>query len=196
MKTALIAWAVAQMLRWVLPEAQHEAHRVRYERIAEDAAKVVFDPAEPPLFAGEDGRLKTLALVLSIASYEGGFADDVDKGTRRGDQGRSWCHMQINLGEGRIVLEGDEWRWPSKPGEGVGGKELVADRQLCFRVGLHMARASFKRCKNLSIYTSGQCQKDEPKARARQARAVDFLKKSPPPGVDADYEPKPLAIAP
>lgn len=196
MKVALIAWVAGAMLRWVLPETQHEAERARYEQIASDAVEVAFDPAEPPIFAGPGGRVRTAVLMLSIASYESAFAKDVEEGKRRGDMGASWCHMQINLGVGRIVLEGDEWRWPTKPDEGFSGSDLVRDRQLCFRVGLHMMRHSYKRCRNLSIYTSGKCQQDEPKAGARMKRSIDMLKKYPAPGVDDDFIAKTLAVLP
>lgn len=193
---SLIAWAVGAMLQWTLPAVQHDAARERYAAIAKDAAEVAFDRDEPPVFAGPSGRVRTLALLLAVASYESDFADAVDRGEKRGDHGRSWCLMQVNLGGGRIVLDGPGWRWPKAAGEGLTGVDLVDDRRTCFRVGLHMARASYRTCRDLSLYTSGRCRKDEPKARQREARAVAMLKRWPVPGVDADYLPDPLAFVP
>jgi hypothetical protein len=173
MHSKLILWLVTAMLRWTLPEAQHEDARARYESIARDAAEVAFDSDEAPLFPGPLGRTKTAALILSIASYESAFEEDVDVGTKRGDHGRSWCLAQINLGTARVRVEDQGQRWAySFDGVGWSGRDLVRDRKKCFRTALHMARTSLRSCGNLSVYTSGRCSKTEPQAIARYRRAT------------------------
>lgn len=180
----LIAWLVAGMLSWTLPSAQHDANRPRYEGIARDAVSVAADPSEPPLFEGADGRIRTAALILAIASMESTFAADVEEGRRRGDDGGSWCLMQLHLNGGRIALRGDTMAWTTlRSGDGWSGPELV-DRRKCFRAGLHVVRESMRRCKDLSGYTAGPCTPDEPLARHRMTRAKALLRTRPQPWSD------------
>jgi len=175
MHAKLLLWLVTAMLSWTLPAARHDAERDRYEAIAQDAVAVAFDAGEKPIYPGALGRTKTALMLLAIASYESGFRADVDDGTVRGDGGRSWCLMQVNLGANRILLNDDGYAF-SQDTSGWSGKDLVQDRQRCFRTGLHLMRASHKACGNLSAYTSGRCRKKEPKAIARAARASAWFK--------------------
>jgi len=169
-ETAITAWALRVMLGWVSPPST-EAEMERLRGIARDAAVVAFDETEKPVFPGAQGRLKTLSLMLGIASYESdGFLAVTDSGERRGDSGSSWCLMQIHLPGGvKISPKGQFYQY----GVGWTGRDLVNDRQKCFRMGLHIARESIQACKNLSVYSSGKCRRDdsEPKARERYARA-------------------------
>lgn len=137
----------------------------RFESIATDMATVVMDPDEEPVFSGSQARIKTGALLLGIAYYEGGgFSRAVDFGNERGDNGRSWCLMQINLGKRQVQN-------PNKPGtywedsarrtdEGWTGRELVTDRVKCFRAALHFVKRTWG-CghftDHLTTYASGQC---------------------------------------
>lgn len=165
----IIAWAVSSMLAWS-PVA--EAKRARYEMIAADAAIVVFDPAEKPLYAGERGRVKTLAMVLSIASFESNFLEEVELGHVRGDHGASWCLMQVSLSkEARIVLKGDVYGYAYSREQGWSGEDLAGDRQKCFRAALHMMRESIRGCGDLSLYTSGACRQKERASEHRMKRA-------------------------
>ena len=176
MHSKLIFWFVSLMVRWVAstysPAVQPEAERVRFEAIAADAVAVAFDPTEKPLFQGPLGRTKTAMLLLSVASFESRFEADVESGVRRGDSGRSWCLMQINIGSGRIALDGDGYKYP-KGTEGWAGKDLVGEKNRpdCFRIALHIARKSYQGCGNLSVYTSGRCDKESRAARYRETRA-------------------------
>lgn len=181
----LLVWLVSAMLRWTLPETQHEAATARYTEIAQDAVDVAFDPEEPPLFKGPNGKIETVALMLSIASYESSFSEDVDRGVMRGDGGRSWCLMQINVGKDRVLMTGDVYA----RGRDLGwsGPDLVEERQRCFRTGLHMMRESFRICRDLSLYTTGRCVKDEQTAKWRQLRAKNMIANYPAPGEDADF---------
>ncbi|MDP9149657.1 MAG: hypothetical protein M3O36_06925 [Myxococcota bacterium] len=165
----LVTYLVAAMLAWV-PARVHAPREptgdvlVRYESIATDVASVAFDENEEPLFAGPAGRSETALLMLSIASYESTFQRVVDDGTRLGDNGHSYCLMQIRVG-------GGETR------EGWTGRQLVDDRTLCFRAALHILHASLHTCRKLpledrlSAYASGRCYANAAISRSRMWRA-------------------------
>lgn len=229
-------WAVSQMVRWSPPghsfypdarESEEEA-LIRYRSIVRDAMAVAYDPSEPPLFVqrryaggkvevSEDpiGRAKTLALMLAIADSEsGGYRRDVDFniGPRaRGDGGRSWCLMQVQLSKPgpdgrtstRIALKGDQYEYVYSKSKGYGGEDLIADRRTCFRVALHMARESFRACsrlpveERLSIYAGGDCEKGRGPSRVRVGKAIRWLAASAPPRLDSElsgaFQPETLA---
>ncbi|MDP9036473.1 MAG: hypothetical protein M3O50_16855 [Myxococcota bacterium] len=166
---SLVKYLVAAMLAWVparvhAPREPIDEVLTRYESIAADVASVALDEKEAPLFAGPAGRSETALLMLSIASYESTFQRVVDDGTRLGDNGHSYCLMQIRVG-------GGETR------EGWTGKQLVDDRTLCFRAGLHILHASFHACRKLpledrlSAYVSGHCYANAAISRSRIWRA-------------------------
>jgi hypothetical protein len=101
------SWMVDRMLTWVKPGKSFypmavetfEEGKIRYESIANS---VLFTVAkEKPIFPGKTGRIRTAALMLSIAMFESGFRRDVDLNlgkSGRGDGGKSWCMMQVQLG--------------------------------------------------------------------------------------------------
>jgi hypothetical protein len=164
----LVTYLVAAMQAWVplgiqAPEPREEA-LARYASIATDAAKVAMDPAEAPLFAGADGRARTALLMLSVASFESDFHKSVDEGRRRGDNGRSYCVMQIHVGD---ETTRDGWTGP----------QMIQDRTLCFRAGLHLLRWSLGVCQSLelddrlSAYVAGRCFVSVRFSRARIGRA-------------------------
>jgi hypothetical protein len=189
---ALVAFLLAAMLAWSPPK-DHEYYEprdetiARYLKIAETIARVAMDPAEPPLFGGPDGRSETALFIASVAFYEsGGFRRDVELGVgkhARGDSGRSWCLMQVNIGSGMT----DE-RWT--------GADLVSDQDKCIRAGLHRMRESFNHCTKqtfidrLSGYTDGRCRDGADASHRRIKRAVEFWHKHPPMPV----EPPPLEL--
>jgi hypothetical protein len=179
---ALVTYLLAAMMAWS-PLADHEYYEsreetfARYVAIAQSVAKVALDPAEPPLFGGPNARMETGLFMTSVAFYEsGGFRRDVELGLGkhgRGDSGRSWCLMQVNVGGGTT-----EERWT--------GPELVNDREKCFRVGLHRIRQSFVHCKDrtfidrLSGYTDGRCRDDANASHRRTKRAIEYWESHPP----------------
>ena len=201
-------WSSAQMASWSPPGKSlykdaletEEAGKTRYRSIARDAISVVYDPTEAPLFPGPYGRAKTLAVMLSVAHAESGFRKDVDTGkgpSSKGDGGRSWCLMQVQLGKAingktsiRINLKGDTVEYVYDRVSGWGGEDLISDRKACFRIGLHIMRHSFNSCKSvpledrLTAYTSGNCTGGRKSSRARIKKAVRWLASIAPPMTD------------
>jgi hypothetical protein len=169
---SLVAYLVAAMVGWVPVYAQpdHETRDEvidRYESIARDAATVALDPDETPLFDGPDGRARTALLMLSVASFESGYRKRVDDGRGRGDNGHSFCLMQIRVGTGATR-------------EGWTGPDLVEDRTRCFRAALHILRTSFGICHSapledrLSAYASGSCTAGTEASKKRILRARNW----------------------
>lgn len=135
-----------------------EQHDARYKELARDLVTVVRKEKPLPGLS----RMNTLRLALSVAFFESGFHQAVDLGYRRGrgDGGRSWCLLQLQLGNGTVPVEDEEMRaWK--------GPDLVADRTKCFRAGLEIMRRSMSACASLparsrlSAYASGKCSKEE-----------------------------------
>jgi hypothetical protein len=178
---ALIAYLLAAMVTWS-PPGDHDYYESReetldrYASIAHDIAEVALDPAEAPLFGGPHGRAQTGLLVASVAFYEsGGYRRDVDMGIgkkARGDSGRSWCLMQVNIGDGTTL---ESWT----------GRDLVQERQKCLRVGLRRMRQSFAMCKDmafidrLSGYTTGRCTDEDDYSHRRMKRALQWWTEHP-----------------
>lgn len=158
-KAALIAW-VLSVINFLSPpgrthytkEAQEtlDEAKNRHALIAEAIVDVAFDESEAPLYGGRRGRHNTALTMVSVAFNESGFRRDVDLGLGRlgrGDYGRSWCMMQLNLGK-KIVEKGGKRVEDSAEltSDGWSGVDLVADRRKCFKAGLHAMRRSFMSC--------------------------------------------------
>jgi hypothetical protein len=209
--TSLHQWVVNRMISWLPPgrslvkdaKETPEAGKQRYEEIANTLISVVYDPKEPSIFSGKYGRARTLALILSVAYFESGFRRDVDLGVgplARGDNGQSWCMMQVMLGKPglngntrtRIALYGNSYKMTSNPNEGWGGNELVTDREKCFRIGLNLIRKSFAACPKtpiedrLSVYGAGKCLVNWAPSRYRVRKAYDWLTNDKPPLTDKE----------
>lgn len=182
------------------PEAQETKVEAtaRYTSIANDIAEVVYDPNTKPLFGGKWGRARTVTVVLGIMLYESGFMKNVDYGVgkyARGDQGNSWCLMQMNVGNGRPwsqaggwnVRQDRPWRFGDKAEdlvEGASGLEMVKDRRKCITEALRLIRLSFQSCRKnplkerLNAYTSGNCKSGSKGSRIRMTAAIKFFKQS------------------
>lgn len=168
--------------------------RARYEQIAKDVAEVV--RTEPSLYKGPDGKLRTTMVVLSTMLFESNFRYDVDYGigpSAKGDQGRSVCMMQINVGNGRSIAWNtaqNRFAWPHDPPEevqrGYTAKELVGDRQTCIRTGLRYIRMSFQSCHHmpekdwLRAYVSGVCHYGAETSMWRMDTAKRWYRQHPP----------------
>jgi hypothetical protein len=186
----LIAWLTGAMLAWTLPQPQHDVERARYERIAEDAVRVAYDPEEPPLFRGDQARARTATLLVAWASYESNFRASVDDGRERGDGGAAWCLMQVHPEVGIVLEQGAGYYFDAS---GLKGHDLVRSRETCFRVALHMLRASSRACARLagsdrfSVYATGQCVEGERESRRRFERALAWSRLHPIPVTDDGY---------
>lgn len=197
-------WATSKMTKWVAPgtnnwiqsEETPEQAVERYSAIARDAFEIAFDEAEPPLYSGKDGRVKTWATLLSVASFESSFRSDVETGIgkhAKGDHGQSWCLMQIKMGPAvkgktktRVNLDTPYARFTQVEADGIGGEDLVSDRKSCFKAALHIMRTSFSMCKSLPVeerlaaYASGTCDKGKQSSRWRVGKAFKWVKSTKP----------------
>lgn len=174
-------------------ETQAEA-LARYESIATDIVEVVYDPQTKPLFKGEQGRARTVSVILALMLFESAFMKNVDEGKgkyARGDAGKSWCLLQLNVGNGRsIKWNTKEDRLPragDKPEDihpGFTGLEMVQDRKKCIVAGLRSLRVSFSSCPGLGIdqklrvYGSGSCEKGAKESAVRMNAAIRFWDRS------------------
>lgn len=185
--------------KWSYPEAKETEvdRQARYESISKDVLAVVYDTNEAPLFKGPNGRAETAEVILAIASNESGFRKDVDLNLgdySRGDGGKSWCMMQVQLGKptkGKtrqriLLLPNGNYDWTTDPTKGYGGEDLIANRQVCFRAALHMIRVSFSACSKLPmksklrLYTSGSCsEKGEAASARRMSQALRWIGRKP-----------------
>jgi hypothetical protein len=151
----------------------HAAKMLRLESISRDIVTVAFDPKEKPLFQGPRGREMTAVFIAATAAAEsGGFLKSVDSGEKRGDHGRSWCIMQINIGKGKTP-------------EGWTGSDLIKDRGKCIKTGYRVMKSSMSMCKgsvrdSLAAYLSGNCRVGIPSSRARYDRAMKAYAKIEP----------------
>lgn len=172
--------------------------RDRYALIAKDLVDVVYDKNEKPLFSGDISRVKTMTVMLAIMNYESGFRKDVDLGKgkfSKGDGGKSWCMMQINLGtanangktSNRIQVDSNGvFSFTTDPTKGWGGEDLVADHKACFKAGLAIIRSSFNACgatdikDKLKAYASGNCNAGQKESRIRMGLALRWQEQKKP----------------
>jgi hypothetical protein len=193
MLKALTSYLLAAMTAW-MPMKNHarsetpEVTEARYQQIAEDIAQVALDPDETPLFLGEDGRVKTALLLLSVALHESGFRGDVDAGKCKPyecDHGKAFSMWQLHPEDG-LIFDGDfftfarnrpaSWR-EEHASEIFDGPALVRDRKLAARMALHMLRYSMKNTRSLAIYTGEG--HNGPKAKLRMETALSYIRQHP-----------------
>jgi hypothetical protein len=210
----LTAWFLSIMVSFSPPGRQHfipeaeetkEETIARYESITMDLAEVVSE--EQPLFKGSLARTKTGAVMEAVSGMESGWRKDVDFGlgkSGKGDGGKSWCLMQVNLGVAeangktklRIVVNPDgSSELTTDPTRGWGGEDLVRDRKACFRAGLAQMRKSFNSCKGLGfkdrlrVYAGGQCDRGAVESRARMDLFARWISNRHPTFKDKDVFP-------
>lgn len=180
----LTSWIFSVLLSIVPANSYSTMHesenkmKERYASIADDMYAAIHE--SKPLFNGENAEMKEAALITSIAYFESGFNKNVDSGKIRGDNGNSWCLMQINIGKNKVpVGDAEMQQWT--------GQDLIKDRKKCFKVAIEYLRNSFKACSGytksdvLSGYTAGRCIKNESKAAARWNFAGKIISNNPMP---------------
>lgn len=179
----LATWAVAVIttltsstkIERLRTETEDQMH-TRFESIGSDLEKVVESAA--PIFPGDENRHRTASLMLAIAFYESGFIKSVDTGSRRGDQGRSYCIMQIQVGAGGLSFGPKEIR-------GWTGLDLSSDRSKCLTAGLVALRMSVTTCgigpdgQALNLYATGNCATGTTAAKHRWAMAQRIATRFP-----------------
>ncbi len=166
---ALAQYLYAAMVAWAPPSTHLYAEaaavtEARYLAIASDVASVALEPSEAPLFAGDDGRVRTAVLLLSVASLEsGGFRADVAFCRTLGDHGRAAGMYQSHRSRDRVCSSTRE----------------------ATRVALEQIRESFVACEAnepavwLAAYSSGSCSRGWVQARNRWDRAADYMRTHP-----------------
>jgi hypothetical protein len=169
--TPLAAYLFAAMVAWS-PLEHHHYHEgepvtvARYQDIASSIADVALDPAESPVFAGDDGRVRTAVLLAAIASFEScGFRSDVAwcSPSGLGDHGHAAGLFQSHRSKARAC-------W---------------SLQSAARLALEQVRESFAACQAnepavwLAAYTSGSCSRGWLQARNRWDRAAEWMRRSP-----------------
>jgi hypothetical protein len=210
--TEFIAWVMIFLAQYAPPgrpqylkeaiETKEEA-TARYESIAKDIATVVFDEDEKVITGGDQGRLRMASIILSIILHESGVRKDVDYGLgkqSRGDGGRSWCLMQLQIGKGKTL----PWNkvqhrffLPKDPPEELApqytGEEIIKDRVKCIRSGLHVivgtACTRYAPGDWLKAYASGSCSGGAEASRSRMNLAIRWFATHTPTFTDADVAP-------
>ena len=195
---AMIAWVpVRNVAAW--GETEGEV-RARYESIASDVAAVAMDEDEPSVFQGASGRSKSGLLVMSVASFEGGFQKFVDEGAcnktgyrpdRRGscDGGRAFTLWQIHAKDfGGFLLGADGSVAGARfvpvalllSGTMVTSDVMLADRKTAARVAQRLLRQSLRNHGSICAYTGESCDDGaHPKADARLERAKTYFATHP-----------------
>lgn len=114
-----VAWILAAMA--LLAPAQD------HDELALAEAMVRALEHAPPIFDDDDDQRKTAALMIAVAFRESSFRLGAV-----GDQGRSFCAMQIHVSSG-------------------GSRALLEDADSCVRKGLEMLRASARVCPHAPV---------------------------------------------
>jgi hypothetical protein len=180
----LVGWILDAMYAWNAPKRQQREDeadaRARYASIAEDIGAEI--SAEPPLFAGDDDRRHTAALVASVAFWESAFALYVDRGDcldptwRRTDFGHA---MVVAHADCDGMAAGSMWQIHG--GHVFDGKmlpepyALAHDRRLAVRTALRMMRYDT----SLTAYTGEKPGSGYPKAKQRRGLADRYWRAHP-----------------
>lgn len=110
---------------WILAACAFLSPGKDHTLVAESMARVI--ATDRPLFANDEDRTKTAALVTTVAFYEGSLKPSVV-----GDHAQSFCPMQIHTSSG-------------------GTAALNDDLDACFRKGIQMLRESMAACPEYGI---------------------------------------------
>lgn len=174
----LIQWMMSVMLALSPLDKQSDSREyessyekeLRLESIAWDITSVVYDDNEKPLFPGADGREKSAVFVATWAAHEsGGFAKAIDEGRRKGDNGSSWCIMQLHIGAGKTA-------------EGWTGSDVIRDRRKCIASGYRVMKNAWGMCQGdpserMAAYISGRCDVSRDSSRTRYMHAMSLHRK-------------------
>lgn len=162
MHTLLVAWVLGMMVS--LQPVVGTPWAVTYGQTADAIVRAAEDA---PLFKGPDGIARTVVLLVSVASFESRFDPSA-----KGDGGASLGLFQV------------------QPATAAVRAEMLLEPHSASTIALGVMRQSFRVCaslpqeERLAWYAAGgpSCRASGvEKARHRWARAVELLKKFPPP---------------
>lgn len=125
MVTVQAAW-VLTLMQSIEPNAPWKD---TYEKTAEVFAKVA---NEQPLFKGEDGAMRTAALFVSVAWFEGRL-----KPNAIGDKGQSVCAFQVGVSNLAAL--------------GTTKDAMLDDIEVCTKSARTMMATSFRVCANKPV---------------------------------------------
>lgn len=117
------------------------------------AADIAEVAVREPFYAGDDGPLRTAAVLTALAWLEGSNQPAI-----RGDGGASYCALQVYLPKDTRTAQG--WK----------GADLLADPMKCVVAGHYIAMQSVKSCAtrkghvlgdDLTAYARGVCDHPE-----------------------------------
>jgi hypothetical protein len=188
---AVAAWLTLALTHWT-PAPRGETHDMFVaERgiVADAIAGVTYDPAEPPIYKGRDGRARTALLIASIASYESGLQPRLAQGLCKPgecDHGLATGLLQTHMGTyGLVLLPGAGFRYCGTPEPACVTADTVKGNEgLQVRVALH-----FLRMGGIGRYT-GEGDANGLAARRRTMRAETWIMRHPAPPDDVE----PLAL--
>jgi len=155
------------------PVSNHSFHEskavteARYTQFSEDIAEFVLDPNIEPLFAGDNGRIETGLLLVSLASFESMFIGDVITCKKLGDSGHAFGPYQSHIRK----------------------TEVCAGTKQASQVAIDMIRNSFHVCHDLKLadrlaaYTDGNNWNDKTiwgRSEQRMNRASNYFSKHKP----------------
>jgi hypothetical protein len=143
----VLSWLVALLTSLTLtPKSEDGKAAMSQARsdVATEVIEVSYDPSEPPLYKGVDGRAKTAVLLSVIAALETRLASDVRSGhcpTGQCDHGQAVGLMQVHPGEGGIKLTRLGYRrCGPRDASCLHASDLVSNEALAIRLALHMIR--------------------------------------------------------
>ena len=186
---AVISWLISLLTSMTLTpkslDARAAMEQARRE-VGAEVAQVAYDPSEPPLYKGPDGRAKTAALLGVIASLESRLASHVRAGqclSHECDPNANGGHdatglMQIHVGPGGILMTSLGYRRCSpREASCLHESDLLRREDVAIRLALHMIRQN-----GLASYCGEPVEGDVTKLRRDEAKK--FLAAHPTPVLD------------
>ncbi len=165
--SVLGSYLLAAMMTWV-PIKNHiyekpEETLERYEKIAETVSEAVSSTNTSSIFSGEDSKIKTALLMLSLASFESHYHRSIYECKKGSPKKVSWGIFQVS-----------------------GPKlEICANKEVGAKIALGIIDSSFKKCKVLDIsdrmsyYTDGSCHRNWARSKVRVNRALNYYRSHP-----------------
>lgn len=197
-KTTIVAWLTSMMLSWIPAYVTDNANAVetrdemkdRFTEIADDVYDVVKEDGN--IFYGNHADIRSMWAILGTSHHETRWAKEVDVWTHEDThviKDGAWCLMQIQLGKKKIYLDGENKDYIVDSNivtlEGWSGRDLVADRKKCLKVGYRMIKQSFGACRNkpmslwMAAYASGSCDRGHVRSRELMSEILGMTRPIP-----------------